>query len=1142
MTISIIALNEKEEFLQHLDPDLCEIKETITIGGLRTISLEYKFQEYTEDKQLFKLGNKLWIQGDINLRDCLYVINTKVKQDIFKENSFTIEAEEVLVELNNAPFISHLILTGHSDVFKSRTVNGATEVKIDWNSLNCFFGDFFNMGVVQDCLNSSLQWIPFFGSYNLMSLLRYIEEQTGNVFVTRYEKDQLSNTIHRYLDFLNPINASKNWEMHIEYDFIPEKTMKWYAEDGITETTEDKPWDVVRYTNSHVPTEQEEQVLDPTYDAERDEAVLTYDTLDSTWTYISEDENVIDEGTINYYPTIRNITPANTVFRIVNAKGETLNADGEVASTGDDNILQWSCADIGLTTTTSTTLITLYSVKDEVGLTLNTKNYSIIKNHFGDKTPAYVSYTNDIHENVATANKRDNNIIPDDSYLEMYDTSRHLCLFRTCINRSIGKVHEEVLDFGFNIDNIQYDVDEEDVYSSVSPSLQYSDSNNSSNGMTRNNFTDLLTRFYNLNVSKGDTIPMIMQKVSIQASTIEAAKMSLGGYVEGSGANESNNPANYWIRPYKPNDNVQTGEQASQSTYEFLRATAYWHAPYNKDTNNWEVRLNESQNIEYYSIRTRSDLRDEKNTIFNKTGTTESSDEDIYSIYNQCALYLKEHSNPKIELDVDISNLQNGMYNDYDIHDKVYVKLPGTSELITARVTETSKEANNIAANTIKISNYTNTTLKQITNNTIINASNTSFKYPSSKELTVRLENLDYNSEDPYSVQYPANKLISFTLYKVADGSRTWKRVYTKRTNAYGYAKLNMKYNPGEWELDIAFGGDEEYNESTTTIKVNVSGTLPQKKKNKSSTKSKTTKKTEKTVEKTTYYDKYGRSPDKKKILAIGKKSASGDDGDAGVFYGQEFKNKCPHCGKESLAWGIFYAGNEYSNWGTFPATGNREGGSAEGHIFCTNQRCDADYSCQGHEHIGGGKRLTTTKKRFKSSKADAYKLKKGQYIYNKVSTSNSSKNNSNTKTRKVIGKISAKVKQKALDIVGDKTGYQAMRAICDWMDKNVDYVKYSNFRRSPAYVMKHGGNCCDQTRLILQLFDGAGLTEYYDMYYVNLQCPSYGHVYGRLKSKKNKKWVNIDPASDAYGCYAYVCDSCSRTSPVDSKYPNLPF
>ena len=85
MVLSIVILDKKEDFIQFLDPDLCKLEETIEEGGLRTLSLTYQFKDLVEDKQLFKIGNKIWISGDVNLSDCLYVINTEVSQDIYKE-------------------------------------------------------------------------------------------------------------------------------------------------------------------------------------------------------------------------------------------------------------------------------------------------------------------------------------------------------------------------------------------------------------------------------------------------------------------------------------------------------------------------------------------------------------------------------------------------------------------------------------------------------------------------------------------------------------------------------------------------------------------------------------------------------------------------------------------------------------------------------------------------------------------------------------------------------------------------------------------------------------------------------------------------------------------------------------------------
>ena len=56
-----------------------------------------------------------------------------------------------------------------------------------------------------------------------------------------------------------------------------------------------------------------------------------------------------------------------------------------------------------------------------------------------------------------------------------------------------------------------------------------------------------------------------------------------------------------------------------------------------------------------------------------------------------------------------------------------------------------------------------------------------------------------------------------------------------------------MKYDPGDYELHISFGGDEEYLDTSMNVEVNVSGTKEAKKTtSKKSTKSKTTKKTSK--------------------------------------------------------------------------------------------------------------------------------------------------------------------------------------------------------------------------------------------------------------------------------------------------------
>lgn len=196
-----IILDQEENFLEWLNPELIDIEETNEQGELRTVSVSYPIvEDIKHTKELFRIGNKLWIPKGAGLTSCLYVISSECKQDYFDENSFSFEAEDILVELN------------YVELWTQETTKTIT---INKTNLDKWFGMYYHIGIVEDCVSSSAKSIGNNGSMSKMEWLRYIEEQTGNIFITRYEKKEDSNIILRYLDFKNPNTVGRNHSNNI---------------------------------------------------------------------------------------------------------------------------------------------------------------------------------------------------------------------------------------------------------------------------------------------------------------------------------------------------------------------------------------------------------------------------------------------------------------------------------------------------------------------------------------------------------------------------------------------------------------------------------------------------------------------------------------------------------------------------------------------------------------------------------------------------------------------------------------------------------------------------------------------------------------------------------------------------------------
>lgn len=202
---NVIILDQQEKVLKYLNSDYLDIEEAMEKKGLRTITLTYPLQDnVNEVRDWFKIGNKIYVPAVNGLEECLYVINNNCKIDYWNDNNISLSAEEVLSELN------------YVDLF---TQTDTKTVTVNRSRLEEWFGEYFNIGIVENCLNQNLQVISTAGTMTKLGLLRHIEEKTSNIFRTRYEKEENTNLIKRYLDFLQPGHIGKHHDVSIDLNY-----------------------------------------------------------------------------------------------------------------------------------------------------------------------------------------------------------------------------------------------------------------------------------------------------------------------------------------------------------------------------------------------------------------------------------------------------------------------------------------------------------------------------------------------------------------------------------------------------------------------------------------------------------------------------------------------------------------------------------------------------------------------------------------------------------------------------------------------------------------------------------------------------------------------------------------------------------
>lgn len=187
-SLNVIVLDSNEQVIRWLDPELCDIVETSKKNACRKIELTYPYESEVileDDTLWYQQGNKIFVPSLNGIKSCLYVINTDYDIDFWKENTIKLEAEEVIVELNNDVLY-----------FEEDSIINITLEKLDeW------FGSYFDIKGI-DTLASNRKQVTPSGIMTRMSLFRMIEEQTDRIFISTYTNE--GNKILRSLYLANP--------------------------------------------------------------------------------------------------------------------------------------------------------------------------------------------------------------------------------------------------------------------------------------------------------------------------------------------------------------------------------------------------------------------------------------------------------------------------------------------------------------------------------------------------------------------------------------------------------------------------------------------------------------------------------------------------------------------------------------------------------------------------------------------------------------------------------------------------------------------------------------------------------------------------------------------------------------------------
>ena len=200
--ITVAVLDENENLLGYLNPKHTQITEVNGLYKHRTISIVCQLvDEVNTDLSKYDVmltqGNKIWKESTTDGDSCLYVLrgNKEYGDDMM---DVTVSGIEVSSELGQLKIL-------RDDAF---------EWTVDSSFIATVAGELFDSGT----LDGPTTTVDFNGAVTPLAILNEIQDKTGGEFQFRYEYDQTTDTIKRYIDFHDTVGVEHPGIIEIGYN------------------------------------------------------------------------------------------------------------------------------------------------------------------------------------------------------------------------------------------------------------------------------------------------------------------------------------------------------------------------------------------------------------------------------------------------------------------------------------------------------------------------------------------------------------------------------------------------------------------------------------------------------------------------------------------------------------------------------------------------------------------------------------------------------------------------------------------------------------------------------------------------------------------------------------------------------------